>query len=120
MVGVSLYDAANQAREAANFDFWPITDEEHHAYNFIVADDVAETLRTYAAMRERLMAYGAEVALTTLVDKPVKKRVPDLHPDFAPLFARPDEWLIGEGMNSGDTPAGQAMRSLKGVWVLDS
>lgn len=116
-VKVSLYDAANQAGQSATFDYWPITDAELSEYDFIVVDDVAETLRTYVAMKERLAAHGAKVQLLTLIDKPVANRVEGMQPDFAPLLAGPDAWLIGEGMNDGSNFAGEAWRCEKGVWV---
>ena len=120
MVKVSLYDAANQAGQSATFDYWPITDAELSEYDFIVVDDVAETLRTYVAMKERLAACGAEVQLLTLIDKPVANRVEGMRPDFAPLLAGPDAWLIGEGMNDGSSFMGEAWRCEKGVWVRNA
>jgi len=120
LVKVSLYDAKNQAGENATFDFWPISEFELGRYDFIVVDDVAESLRTFEAMKERLAVREANVLLTTLINKPTKKRSPDLRPDFSTLMANEDEWLIGEGMNSGDSFEGEACRSVRGVWVKDN
>ena len=116
MVTVSLYDASNEAGENATFDYWPITDEELEKYDFIVVDDVAESLRTFVAMRDRLAVRGAAVRLTTLVDKPTSKRVPNLRPDFISFTAGPVAWLLGEGMNDGPSFEGEAARCVPGVW----
>jgi|GEM_PF-6882051 len=117
MVDVVLYDADNKVGEAATFTHWPISEEDLGIYDFIVVDDVAESLRTYAAIRQRLAARKASVELTTLVDKPVEKRVTGIHPSFAPLKATEDEWLVGEGMNDGDSVEGQQWRCMPGIWV---
>jgi hypoxanthine-guanine phosphoribosyltransferase len=116
-IKVSLYDAANQIGKRANFDYWQVTEEMLSTYNFIVIDDVGESLNTYQAIRERLMVHGAEVKRLVLVDKPVLHRVKGLQPDFAPLTAGPHDWLVGEGMNDGDSVNGQRWRPRTGVWA---
>src|SRR5690606_14109937 len=60
-VKVSLYDANNQAGEGATFDYWPIEESDLTEYDFIVVDDVAESLRTFSAMKERLEVRRARV-----------------------------------------------------------
>lgn len=116
VVAVSLYDAANNVGERVNFDHWPLTEADLETYSYIFIDDVAETLRTGQAVCDRLTVRGASVWILTLVDKPVPLRVEGLQPDFAPLKAESSAWLVGEGMNDGDTVEGQQWRTRKGVW----
>ncbi len=116
-VKLRLYDAQNEMGERVNFDYWPISEVDLATYDFIFIDDVGESLRSFAAGRERLAVKGAEVRLLVLVDKPVPHRVRGLKPDFAPLSAGANDWLIGEGMNDGDGVEGQQWRLERGIWA---
>lgn len=116
-VKVSLYNASNQADGSPRFHLWPIKKKDLGNFHFIVVDDVAESLMTFEAMLRRLNVRGANVYLTTLVDKPTEKRVAGLRPDFSPLTASEDEWLMGEGMDSGGSFEGEAARCVPGIWV---
>lgn len=118
-VDVTLYDENDRLLPEPRFDYWPIEDWELKEYAFCWLDDVADSMQSFAAGRERLAAHGAPVHSAFLVDKTTSKRLPGYTPGCAPLQAEESDWLVGEGMNTGKGVEGQRWRMRRGVWVKD-
>jgi hypoxanthine phosphoribosyltransferase len=79
----------------------------------LVVDDIIETGRTLAFVRDRLLARSArKVLIAALCDKP-GKRVRAVEPDFVG-FICPDEFVVGYGMDIGQT-----FRQLPFIGVVD-
>ena len=70
--------------------------------NVLVVDDIVETGRTLAFVRDRLVSRGARTVLVAaLCDKP-GSRSRAIEPDFVG-FECPDEFIVGYGMDIGQT-----------------
>lgn len=79
----------------------------------LVVDDIIETGRTLAFVRDRLLARSArKVLIAALCNKP-GKRVRAVEPDFVG-FVCPDEFVVGYGMDIGQT-----FRQLPFIGVVD-
>ena len=117
IIAVRTYDENNQPCEPI-FDYWPITDDDLETYDFIVAEDIADTMVSFRATRKRLVTRGADVKFTSLVNKQTSRRIPGFKPDSAPLQAEEGEWIVGEGMNTGNSVQGLQTRCTQGIWVM--
>lgn len=81
--------------------------------DILVVDDIIETGRTLAFVRDRLLARGARtVLIAALCDKP-GKRARAVEPNFVG-FECPDEFVVGYGMDIGQT-----FRQLPFIGVVD-
>jgi hypoxanthine phosphoribosyltransferase len=79
----------------------------------LIVDDIIETGRTLAFVRDVLAARGArKVMIAALCDKP-GKRARAIEPDFIG-FVCPDEFVVGYGMDIGQT-----FRQLPFIGVID-
>lgn len=68
----------------------------------LIVDDIIETGRTLAFVREALSQHGASrILIAALCDKP-GKRARAVDPDFVG-FVCPDEFVVGYGMDVGQT-----------------
>ncbi len=67
----------------------------------LLVDDILDSGRTLARLREEVLARGASaVATAVLLDKP-SRRVADIEPDFV-AFTVPDVWVVGYGLDHGE------------------
>jgi hypoxanthine phosphoribosyltransferase len=64
----------------------------------LIVDDILDTGRTLARIRDDVIERGAAlVATAVLLDKPARRRV-SITPDFA-VFTVPDVWVVGYGLD---------------------
>ncbi len=78
----------------------------------LVLDDILDEGETMAAVRERLLAFGAaEVRVAVLADKEIRRSKP-LAPDFTGLKV-PDRYVFGYGMDVHG-----AWRNLPAIYAL--
>ncbi len=73
-------------------------DQSPEGLDVLVVEDIVDSGRTLAYMKDRLLAQRANsVAICTLFDKPSGRKVP-LVPEYAG-FTVPDAFLVGYGMD---------------------
>jgi hypoxanthine phosphoribosyltransferase len=66
--------------------------------DLLLVDDILDTGRTLAAVRNRLEALGPRrIRIAVLLDKPAGRQVP-LDPDYTG-FRVPDRWVVGYGLD---------------------
>lgn len=64
----------------------------------LVVEDILDTGRTLAALKNRLLALGPKrLRIAVLLDKPARRSVP-LTPDYVG-FRVPDRWIVGYGLD---------------------
>jgi hypoxanthine phosphoribosyltransferase len=64
----------------------------------LLLEDILDTGRTLAALKERLLEEGpARLRVAVLLDKPARRAV-DFRPDYRG-FEVPDRWIVGYGLD---------------------
>ena len=73
-------------------------DESLAGKHVIIVEDIVDSGRTLAYLKELLMGRGAaDIKICTLLDKP-SRRVKAVHVDYT-CFAIPDEFVVGYGLD---------------------
>ena len=79
----------------------------------IIVEDIVDSGVTLNYLKGMLMHRGAaSIKIVTLLDKPARRRVPDLKVDYS-CFNIPDEFVVGYGLDYD-----QAYRNLPDIGVL--
>ena len=79
----------------------------------IVVEDIVDTGITLSYLTKTLMQRGAKsLRIATLLDKPARRKVPDLHVDYM-CFNIPDAFVVGYGLDYD-----QVYRNLPDIGVL--
>ena len=79
----------------------------------IVVEDIVDTGITLSYLTKILMQRGAKsLRIATLLDKPARRKVPDLHVDYM-CFNIPDAFVVGYGLDYD-----QVYRNLPDIGVL--
>ena len=79
----------------------------------IIVEDIVDSGVTLNYLKGMLMHRGAgSITIVTLLDKPARRRVPDLKVDYS-CFNIPDEFVVGYGLDYD-----QAYRNLPDIGVL--
>ena len=79
----------------------------------IIVEDIVDSGRTLAYLKELLMGRGAaDIKICTLLDKP-SRRVNAVHVDYT-CFAIPDEFVVGYGLDYA-----QKYRNLPYIGVVE-
>ena len=79
----------------------------------IIVEDIVDSGRTLAYLKELLMGRGAaDIKICTLLDKP-SRRVKSVHVDYT-CFAIPDEFVVGYGLDYA-----QKYRNLPYIGVVE-
>ena len=79
----------------------------------IIVEDIVDSGRTLAYLKELLMGRGAaDIKICTLLDKP-SRRVKEVHVDYT-CFAIPDEFVVGYGLDYA-----QKYRNLPYIGVVE-
>ena len=88
-------------------------DESLMGKNVIIVEDIVDSGRTLAYLKELLMDRGPEdIKICTLLDKP-SRRVKAVHVDYT-CFAIPDEFVVGYGLDYA-----QKYRNLPYIGVVE-
>ena len=88
-------------------------DESLAGKHVIIVEDIVDSGRTLAYLKELLMGRGAaEIKMCTLRDKP-SRRVKAVHVDYT-CFAIPDEFVVGYGLDYA-----QKYRNLPYIGVVE-
>jgi hypoxanthine phosphoribosyltransferase len=93
LVPVRSVDRGGDPSTMALPEDFPVTGAE-----VLVVEDILDTGRTLARVRERLLSGGARrVRIAVLLDKPARRAVP-VPADYVG-FTVPDVWLVGYGLD---------------------
>ncbi|MBQ1931285.1 MAG: hypoxanthine phosphoribosyltransferase [Lachnospiraceae bacterium] len=88
-------------------------DESLAGKHVIIVEDIVDSGRTLAYLKELLMGRGAaDIKICTLLDKP-SRRVKEVHVDYT-CFAIPDEFVVGYGLDYA-----QKYRNLPYIGVVE-
>jgi hypoxanthine phosphoribosyltransferase len=88
-------------------------DESLAGKHVIIVEDIVDSGRTLAYLKELLMGRGAaDIKICTLLDKP-SRRVKAVHVDYT-CFAIPDEFVVGYGLDYA-----QKYRNLPYIGVVE-
>ena len=88
-------------------------DESLTGKHVIIVEDIVDSGRTLAYLKELLMGRGAaDIKICTLLDKP-SRRVKAVHVDYT-CFAIPDEFVVGYGLDYA-----QKYRNLPYIGVVE-
>ena len=88
-------------------------DESLAGKHVIIVEDIVDSGRTLAYLKELLMGRGAaDIKICTLLDKP-SRRVMAVHVDYT-CFAIPDEFVVGYGLDYA-----QKYRNLPYIGVVE-
>ena len=88
-------------------------DESLAGKHVIIVEDIVDSGRTLAYLKELLMGRGAaDIKICTLLDKP-SRRVKAVHVDYT-CFAIPDEFVVGYGLDYA-----QKYRNLPFIGVVE-
>ena len=88
-------------------------DESLAGKSVIIVEDIVDSGRTLAYLKELLMGRGAaDIKICTLLDKP-SRRVKAVHVDYT-CFAIPDEFVVGYGLDYA-----QKYRNLPYIGVVE-
>ncbi len=88
-------------------------DESLMGKNVIIVEDIVDSGRTLAYLKELLMDRGpVDIKICTLLDKP-SRRVKAVHVDYT-CFAIPDEFVVGYGLDYA-----QKYRNLPFIGVVE-
>ena len=89
-------------------------DQDIVGKDVLIVEDIVDSGVTLNYLRSMLMHRGAaSLRIATLLDKPARRKVPDLKVDYC-CFDIPDEFVVGYGLDFD-----QKYRNLPDIGVLD-
>ena len=89
-------------------------DQDILGKDVLIVEDIVDSGVTLNYLRSMLMHRGAaSLRIATLLDKPARRKVPDLKVDYC-CFDIPDEFVVGYGLDFD-----QKYRNLPDIGVLD-